>query len=370
MKLFEAIFDNKHHKGVYGIAFVERPATEEDFIYLSKQDKIQFKTIDEEKRIVVGIVLQPNKRILRLNKETNESFKMFFKEETIKDLCYNFTIQGYNNNSNIEHSGEALENISFVENWIVEDQKMDKSNIYKLNTIKGSWVAAVKINNDDVWNDYVKTGKVKGFSVEGMLKLKEVKLNKLNMESEIKTGFAKLTDGLMVALSLKKKEAEDVKLGSAKIKDSDIMLQFEGDELAVGTSVWIDDENGQRVALDAGELPLEDGGILVIGENSIVAEIKTPEAPKEEVEQKEQLPNQSTIDAIKSVLIKYTEDFNAKLEEVNVKFTKMETENTELKKEVVKLSEQPASKPINSAVQQKDYSNMSNKEKMLFNREN
>ena len=26
---------------------------------------------------------------------------------------------------------------------------------------------SVKVNNDKVWNDYVKTGKVKGFSIEG-----------------------------------------------------------------------------------------------------------------------------------------------------------------------------------------------------------
>ena len=28
-------------------------------------------------------------------------------------------------------------------------------------------VGAVKVDNDEVWNEYVKTGKVKGFSIEG-----------------------------------------------------------------------------------------------------------------------------------------------------------------------------------------------------------
>ena len=31
----------------------------------------------------------------------------------------------------------------------------------------GTWMGTVKVNNEDVWNDYVKTGKVKGFSIEG-----------------------------------------------------------------------------------------------------------------------------------------------------------------------------------------------------------
>ena len=28
-------------------------------------------------------------------------------------------------------------------------------------------MGSVKVNNDDVWNEYVKSGKVKGFSIEG-----------------------------------------------------------------------------------------------------------------------------------------------------------------------------------------------------------
>ena len=28
-------------------------------------------------------------------------------------------------------------------------------------------MGSVKVDNDDVWNNYVKTGKVKGFSIEG-----------------------------------------------------------------------------------------------------------------------------------------------------------------------------------------------------------
>ena len=31
----------------------------------------------------------------------------------------------------------------------------------------GTWVGAVKVNNDQIWNEFVKTGKVKGFSIEG-----------------------------------------------------------------------------------------------------------------------------------------------------------------------------------------------------------
>ena len=57
--------------------------------------------------------------------------------------------------------------MSVVESWIVEDEKKDKSALYNLSVPKGTWMVSVKVNNDDVWNEFVKTGKVKGFSIEG-----------------------------------------------------------------------------------------------------------------------------------------------------------------------------------------------------------
>ena len=32
-----------------------------------------------------------------------------------------------------------------------------------MNVPVGTWMGSVKVNNDEVWNEYVKTGKVKGF---------------------------------------------------------------------------------------------------------------------------------------------------------------------------------------------------------------
>jgi len=57
--------------------------------------------------------------------------------------------------------------LSLVESWIIEDKEKDKTALYNMDLPLGTWVGAVKVNNDEVWNDYVKTGKVKGFSIEG-----------------------------------------------------------------------------------------------------------------------------------------------------------------------------------------------------------
>jgi hypothetical protein len=60
-----------------------------------------------------------------------------------------------------------LEGLSLVESWIVEDKVHDKSVKFGMDLPLGSWVGSVKVNNDKIWNEFVKTGKVKGFSIEG-----------------------------------------------------------------------------------------------------------------------------------------------------------------------------------------------------------
>jgi hypothetical protein len=61
----------------------------------------------------------------------------------------------------------AITGLTLVESWIVEDKENDKSNMYGMDLPLGSWVGAIKVDNEEIWNDYVKTGKVKGFSIEG-----------------------------------------------------------------------------------------------------------------------------------------------------------------------------------------------------------
>ena len=77
-----------------------------------------------------------------------------------------FLQQGKQNNSTLEHQ-HKIQGLSLVESWIVEDPKMDKTKLYGMELPKGTWVGAVKVNNDQIWQEFVKTGKVKGFSIEG-----------------------------------------------------------------------------------------------------------------------------------------------------------------------------------------------------------
>ena len=75
-------------------------------------------------------------------------------------------MEGNQNNATLEHQMQ-LKGLSLVESWIVEDQNKDKTAFYGLKYPVGTWVGSVKVNSDKVWQEFVKTGAVKGFSIEG-----------------------------------------------------------------------------------------------------------------------------------------------------------------------------------------------------------
>jgi len=148
---------------VFAISVVTKPAIEENFIALSEHE-IELKTIDEDKRILIGAVLVPEKEIARLDKD-QKIYYIKFSAETIKLSSELFLMRSKQNNVTLQHN-KKLDDMSVVESWIVEDSKVDKSALYGLNYPKGTWVAMMKVNNDDVW-EQVKSGAIKGFSIEG-----------------------------------------------------------------------------------------------------------------------------------------------------------------------------------------------------------
>ena len=153
--------------GVYAISLVESPAIEENWVYLSKQHKVELSEVNGEKRLLIGPVLIPNREIPRIDPETGEEYDIVFGEDVIEKAAQLFLMRQYNNESTLEH-GKSLDDISVVESWIVADPKADKTNAYGLSYPKGTWVVMAKVNNKDIWDNYVKTGKVAGFSLEGL----------------------------------------------------------------------------------------------------------------------------------------------------------------------------------------------------------
>jgi hypothetical protein len=164
MKIIELVLDEEQEgSGIEAISIVESPAIEEDFIAL-KSDEIKLAEISKDKKLLMGALLVPNKPIYR--KSDKEEYYIYFSKDTILKASQLYLKNGNQNNSTLEHQHQ-LSGLTLVESWIVESETQDKSRLYNLNVPVGTWMGTVKVNNDEVWNEYVKTNKVKGFSIEG-----------------------------------------------------------------------------------------------------------------------------------------------------------------------------------------------------------
>jgi len=163
MRIVELILGDDELTGIEAISVVENPAIEEDFIALKNQE-IKLAEVDKEKRILMGALLVPNKPIYR--KKGDEEYYIYFSRDTVAKASQLYLMNGNQSKATLEHQ-HTINGLTLVESWLVEDEVHDKSRKYGLNVPVGTWMGAVKVNNDEIWNNFVKTGKVKGFSIEG-----------------------------------------------------------------------------------------------------------------------------------------------------------------------------------------------------------
>jgi len=163
--IYELVIEDENIDEVFAISLVEEPAIESNFVFFDKE-KVQFAAINDEKKLLMGPILIPDKQILRIDGE-GMPYHVFFKPETIKKLSEMYLKKKYTDKSTLEHDSK-IDGVTLVESWIVESRTKDKSALYGLSVPVGTWMGTFKVDNENIWNNYVKTGEVKGFSIEGL----------------------------------------------------------------------------------------------------------------------------------------------------------------------------------------------------------
>lgn len=163
LETIELFVDSEGDGGINAISFVEFPAIEENFIALNEH-KVEMKTVDEDKRLVVGLALIPNKLIYRRNR--GFEYNITFSEETVRKASEKYLKSLKLHNTTVAHETE-VDGVFLTESWIVEDPLLDKTALYGLNAPKGAWAVSMRVENDDLWNR-IKKGDYLGFSIEGM----------------------------------------------------------------------------------------------------------------------------------------------------------------------------------------------------------
>ena len=174
--VYELIIEGEEDE-VYAISMVSEPAIEAGWVAFDKE-QIQFQAVDNDKRLVLGPILVPDKRILRIDGE-GKPYHVFLSAPTIKKLSEKYLQNKYTDKVTVEHK-KSISDVSLVESWIVESRTKDKSAVYGLSLAPGTWAGTMKVNNEKLWQDFVKTGKLTGFSIEGLFSHQLVEASKEN----------------------------------------------------------------------------------------------------------------------------------------------------------------------------------------------
>lgn len=190
------------------ISMVTEPAIESDFVFLSKDNAIVKEAFSsDEKHMVYGAVLRPDFPIYR-NDGENEYY-LEFTSESIERMARDYMMNYRQGNVTIQHEEYANE-VFMVESWIKQDMDKDKSVSVGLDKSLpiGTWFCGFYVNNNDVW-ERIKSGELKGFSVEAMIDLEDFAKVKKEDEFEMNESFwSKLKSIVNEALGKKEEKME------------------------------------------------------------------------------------------------------------------------------------------------------------------
>lgn len=190
------------------ISMVTEPAIDSDFVFLSKDKAIVKEAFsNDEKHMVYGAVLRPDFPIYR-NDGENEYY-LEFTSESIERMARDYMMNYRQGNVTIQHEEYANE-VFMVESWIKQDMDKDKSVSVGLDKSLpiGTWFCGFYVNNNDVW-ERIKSGELKGFSVEAMIDLEDFAKVKKEDEFEMnETFWDKLKSIVNEALGKKEEKME------------------------------------------------------------------------------------------------------------------------------------------------------------------
>lgn len=317
LKCYDVAFDSD----VYCISLVQDPAIEVNYVALSKEKPLQILLEKEDKHIIVGCALVPDKPIYR--RDGDEEFYIQFSAETIEKLAHNYLANDRVYSFSTDHK-DVADDVYIIETWLKTSEN-DKSKDYGLDAPIGSWMVMAKVENEEIWKR-IREGELQGFSIEAVVDLKEInnkiinnmaKENKVELEAvEIDDKFWDKLRGILSEALGKPEESKEVEETVGEIVD----------EMEKGAGPK--DEETKVVEQAEDETPAE-----VVDE-----EVKDV---VESVDEVTETPAESA-DALQAVIDGLQEEIAKKDEEIE-----------SLKKQNQKLSKQPSTKPVVKASAQK-----------------
>jgi len=152
---------------------------------LKQFEEFKFAEEQSKQQLLAGPVLIPDKMIYRREPVSNTEYYVYFSKDTVKKIAFKYLRDKNISNVNIEHNPKnSLDDVALVESWIVTDPKNDKSNQYGYELPEGTWFGIVQVKDKEIFQKYVESGAVKGFSLEGYFEQKLVKFHDTKFDTD------------------------------------------------------------------------------------------------------------------------------------------------------------------------------------------
>ena len=167
LPLYELIIDEQDETGVDFIALVDSPAIQKGWIAFSEEKRQAFKA-DTDRRIVSGPAMIADLPIYRKDKKTGQEYNVVFRPDTIQKIVEKYFRNQNTANFNLMHQRKYLaEGVFLIESMIIDSSRGVKTPVGFDPLPDGSWFISCKVDNEDIWKEFIKTGEFRGFSVEG-----------------------------------------------------------------------------------------------------------------------------------------------------------------------------------------------------------
>ena len=335
----------------FQIALVEEPAIESNFMAFSKEARFQFKEIDKTERKLMGYFMIADLEILRVD-DKRGAFKVKFPKKSIDQIVENFSFNGLNKNMNENHqTGKLADGVYVLNHWQMDSAQGIKAPDGFKTEADGSWFGVVKCDNDEIYQKAL-DGTFKGFSIESKFIEKAIdKYFKTDIDNFLdnlkypNTGVKNLYNKYNKMTKEVKEIFEAVK---AYFSEKDIPLdvkpvdhKFEDLMLAdgatkvtiepaveVGAAIVMYDAEGNPVPAPIGSYELQDGRVIVVEADGVIASI-TEASPEGEEMSDDKTPDAQTSDVAKRLIERIE-----KVTEFEKVIADLKTENESQKKEI------------------------------------
>ena len=266
------------NQGIDMVSLVDYPAIESNWVAMSNEKKFTF---NADKQMLYGAILIPNQPIYRFSAEMGEYYVVFTEAEIIK-LVRKFQAQQKTVNLNYQHKKDSqLSNAVIQEIWLTG--KTDKSQDLGFNFPPNTAMVGAYIGDSKFWAEEVKSGNVRGFSIEGFLDMEMSKI-KTKYKMEVKT-----TDGMII--------------------------MTDAETLAVGADVYFINEAGDQMPVADGDYMLDNAQTISVVAGKVTEIADTP------TEETEEGLGEAETAIIQSAMKSQIDELKAELEAIKLSIT-------------------------------------------------